>query len=53
MLDIERGWEEFNRFENYVFNPDDEDFFQFTGKWNIRSKVYIFVKTIAGNFRFC
>ena len=45
MLDIERGWEEFNKFENYVFNPDDEDFFQFTGKWNIRSKVYIFVKT--------
>ena len=39
MLDIERGWEEFNKFENYVFNPDDEDFFQFTGKWNIRSKV--------------
>ncbi|XP_023332892.1 uncharacterized protein LOC111704777 [Eurytemora carolleeae] len=39
MLDIERGWEEFNRFENYVFNPDDEDFFQFTGKWNIRHQA--------------
>ena len=39
MLDIERGWEEFNKFENYVFKPDDEDFFQFTGKWNIRCIV--------------
>ena len=36
MLDVEKGWEAFNNFENYFFTPDCEDFFQFTGKWNVR-----------------
>ncbi|XP_023332886.1 uncharacterized protein LOC111704775 isoform X2 [Eurytemora carolleeae] len=41
MLDVEKGWEAFNNFENYLFIPDCEDFFQFTGKWNVRHQAAV------------
>ncbi|XP_023332882.1 uncharacterized protein LOC111704773 isoform X4 [Eurytemora carolleeae] len=41
MLDVEKGWEAFNNFENYLFIPDCEDFLQFTGKWNVRHQAAV------------
>lgn len=39
MLNVENGWNAFINFENYVFNPENEDFSDFIEMWNNRYEL--------------